>query len=367
MSPLSLTEALADLPDPRSRHGRRFPLLPVLSLVTLGLLLGRKSLDSIARLGHDYGPQLLLALGFPRSHNPVKSTLSRLLRRLDPRAVESGLARWVGARMPPDADVLSLDGKTARGSRQGDIPGQHLVSAYAPRVEAVLGQLRVDAKTNEHKAALQLLGILPVRGKVVLGDAAFCQRDVAEKIVAAGGDYVFTVKANQPGLETDIAAGLGFEAAARPIAAAFSPGGAVGHPREGGHDGGQGPRPVGTPPLARHDDPDAPPEVAGPAAGFRGDAGADGEGQDNGGSRLRHHQPAAGGGRRGSPAEAGAGALADRELLALGTRHDAGRRRLPSTIGECPASAGRVAERGGASPLRGGFQERDGRESGGGL
>ena len=88
MSPLSLTESLADLPDPRSRHGQRFPLLPILSLVTLGLLLGRKSLDAIARLGPDYGPQLLLALGFPRGHNPVKSTLSRLLRRLDPQAIE---------------------------------------------------------------------------------------------------------------------------------------------------------------------------------------------------------------------------------------------------------------------------------------
>lgn len=224
MSPLSLTEALADLPDPRSRHGQRFPLLPVLSLVTLGLLLGRTSLDSIARLGHDYGPHLLLALGFPRGKGPVKSTLSRLLRRLDPQAVEGRLARWVGSRLPADADVLSLDGKTARGSRQGDLPGQHLVSAYAPRVEAVLGQLRVDAKTNEHKAALQLLGVLPLKDKIVTGDAAFCQRDLAGKIVGEGGDYVFTVKANQPGLEVDIAAGCAFEAAARSVAAAFSPG-----------------------------------------------------------------------------------------------------------------------------------------------
>ena len=223
MSPLSLTECLADLPDPRSRHGQRFPLLPILSLVTLGLLLGRKSLDAIARLGPDYGPQLLLALGFPRGTNPVKSTLSRLLRRLDPQAIERRLARWVGSRLPPDADVVSLDGKTTRGSRQGDIPGQHLVSAYAPRIEAVLGQLRVDAKTNEHKAALQLLGILPLKNKVVTGDAAFCQRDLAGKIVGEGGDYVFTVKANQPGLEVDVAAGFAFEAAARSIAAAFSP------------------------------------------------------------------------------------------------------------------------------------------------
>src|SRR5215469_2086033 len=111
----------------------------------------------------------------------------------------------------------------ALGSRAGEVPGQHLVSAYAPQAEAVLGQLRVDAKTNEHKAALRLLGILPLRDKVVIGDAAFCQRDLAREVVAAGGDYVFTVKANQPGLAVDVAAGFGFEAAARSVAAAFSP------------------------------------------------------------------------------------------------------------------------------------------------
>jgi predicted transposase YbfD/YdcC len=226
MSSLSLADALANFPDPRSHRGRRFPLLPVLSLLTLGLLLGRKSLDAIARLGHDYGPCLLLALGFPRRRNPVKSTLSRLLRRCDPQALERCLARWVDARLPANANVFSLDGKTLRGSRQRDLPGQHLLAAYAPQVEAVLGQLRVDAKTNEHKAALQLLGILPLRDKVVLGDAAFCQRDVAAKIVGAGGDYVFTVKANQPGLETDIEAGFAFAAAAQAVAAAFSPAGA---------------------------------------------------------------------------------------------------------------------------------------------
>jgi len=233
-SPLSLADVLADLPDPRSRHGQRYPLVPVLCLVTLGLLLGRKSLDAIARLGRDYGPHLLLALGFPRGQGPVKSTLSRLLRRQDAPALEARLARWIQSRLPAGVSVLSLDGKTARGSRDGDLPGQHLVSAYAPQAEAVLGQLRVDAKTNEHKAALQLLGLLPLQGKVVLGDAAFCQRDVAAKVVAEGGDYIFTVKANQPGLETDIAAGFGFEAAARSIAAAFSPGTAAPAAREGG-------------------------------------------------------------------------------------------------------------------------------------
>ena len=60
-------------------------------------------------------------------------------------------------------------------------------------------------------------------GKVVVGDAIFCQRDLAEQVVEQGGDYVFVVKENPRGLESDVAAGFGFEEAARSIAAAFSP------------------------------------------------------------------------------------------------------------------------------------------------
>jgi hypothetical protein len=222
--PPSLQEALASLHDPRGRQGRRFPLVPCLCLVALGLLIGRKSIAAILDLHEDYGDGLPLALGFPRARFPGPDALSKLLGRLDPAAVEAALSAWVTPRLAPGAAaVLAIDGKTLKGSRQGEIPGQHLVAAYAPEASAVLSQLCVDAKTNEHKAALQLLGILPLKGAIVTGDAMFCQRDVAKAITDAGGDYVLTVKANQPGLATDIGAGFGYEEAARSIAAAFSP------------------------------------------------------------------------------------------------------------------------------------------------
>ena len=186
--------------------------------------MGKRTLGSIARLGLNYGPELLLALGFPRGRGPVKSVLSRLVRRIDVDALEAALASWVASRLSStDASVLSIDGKTLRGSRDGEIPGVHLVAAYAPDVQAVLGQLRVDCKTNEHKAALKLLGILPLAGKIVLGDAAFCQRDLAKQVIDQGGDYILFVKDNQPSLQTDIAAGFAYEVAAAGQAAAFSP------------------------------------------------------------------------------------------------------------------------------------------------
>jgi hypothetical protein len=228
LAPLSLLEALADVPDPRSRHGRRHPLTAILALVVLAMLRGHQGPTAISQFGRDHGVALAHALGFRRGKTPAPSCLCVLLRQLDPVAFEAALSRWIAARRPaPSAggpqQPVSLDGKTLRGSRDGATPGHHLVSAYAHQHQAVLAQIRVDAKTNEHKAALELLGILPVQGRIVLGDALFCQRDVCAKITEEGGDYLFTVKGNQLGLERDIAAGFGFEASARRLAAAFSP------------------------------------------------------------------------------------------------------------------------------------------------
>jgi hypothetical protein len=141
-----------------------------------------------------------------------------------PHTSKRSFPQWIQDRVDPQAfEQISLDGKTLRGSRDGEVPGHHLVAAYAPAAEAVLARIRVDCKTHEHKAALKLLGILPVQGKIVVGDALFCQRDLAEQVIDQGGDYLLIAKDNQPSLETDIQAGFAFETAARGIAAATSP------------------------------------------------------------------------------------------------------------------------------------------------
>ena len=206
-----------------------------------------------------------------RGKTPSVSTLSRTLRLLDATAVEAALSRWIFSRIDAGVELISLDGKTLRGSRDGDLPGQHLVAAYAASVQAVLAQLKVDAKTNEHKAALQLLGMLPLQDKIVIGDAMFCQRDLAEQVVAGHGDYVLIVKDNQPGLAADIRAGFGFEQAARSVAAATSPWRDATAPTAGwpgGDDRGQGTR-SGREADAAHDlEPDVAGEVVGSATGF---------------------------------------------------------------------------------------------------
>src|SRR5262249_20349061 len=148
-----------------------------------------------------------LLLGFTRLDAPCKRCLSSLFRRLDGAALEQALARWIFARCPDLGEAIALDGKTLRGSASKGMPAVHLLAAYAPKVSAVHGQLRVAAKTNEHKAALELRGILPLEGQVVTGAAMFCQKDVCAKVLEKGGDYVFTVKETNPGYTSTAPAG----------------------------------------------------------------------------------------------------------------------------------------------------------------
>ena len=110
------------------------------------------------------------------------------------------------------------------------------MALFAPRVRAVLGQIRVDAKTNEHKAALRLLGIVPVAGKIITGDAIFCQTEVTEVLAQQGAEYILHVKDNQPTLKQEIAALLD-------PTATFSPRRVAGLRREYGTDAQQGSRP----------------------------------------------------------------------------------------------------------------------------
>jgi predicted transposase YbfD/YdcC len=156
-------------------------------LAVVALLAGMSGYEAIVRYGQERGWDFLQHLGFTRRRGLCKATYSRVLRRIDVADFEDRVGRWIRGRLgPADVPQIALDGKTARGSRDGGTPGVHLVAAYAPQARAVLAQIRVDAKTNEHKAAPELLGVLPVAGKVVTGDAMFTHRDVCARVVDGG-------------------------------------------------------------------------------------------------------------------------------------------------------------------------------------
>jgi len=202
---ISLFDCFSLVPDPRSALGKRHPLDAILTLCSVAMLCGCRSLYAIAQFGRDRGKHFATALGFTRETTPCCTTLHYLFVALDKNAFEDALAQWSSVAAEAHGwSTVSLDGKTLRGSTDVQLPGVHLLAAYAHEAGIVLRQLPVDAKTNEHKAALELLDLIPVEGKLITGDAMFCQRDLSRKIRAKKGNYLWPVKDNQPDLLTAI-------------------------------------------------------------------------------------------------------------------------------------------------------------------
>jgi hypothetical protein len=128
-----------------------------------------------------------------------------LFAELDHVAFEKAIRRWTQGRTAQGWKSVSLDGKTLRGVQGHQVPGVHLLAAYAHEARTVLDQIPVEAKTHEHKAALKALDLIPVKDKLVLGDAMFCQRDLSRKIRKKQGHWLWPVKENQPDLHAAIA------------------------------------------------------------------------------------------------------------------------------------------------------------------
>jgi len=234
---ISLMELLEGLDDPRAARGKRHPLPALLGLAVVGMLAGMTSYEAIVQYGKERGWEFLKLLGFTTQWGLCKATYSRVFRRIDAAAFEAIVSRWICGRLGPhDAPHLALDGKSLRGSRDGPTPAVHLLAAYAPDVQAVVAQLRVDAKTNELKAALEMLAILPIKGRVVTADAIQTHRAICATVIEGGGDYILPVKDNQPTLRADI------EAAFAEPGPGLSPPPDRGTPslRRSGHDAGQG-------------------------------------------------------------------------------------------------------------------------------
>jgi len=215
----SLIERLSELNDPRDRRGRQYPLVGLLTLCAVAMLAGHTTLAAIAQFGRLRQKRLGHALGFKNGHMPCANTLAGLLRHLDPDHLDRIIGAWLADRHPHGWEHVALDGKVLRGSREGEVPGTHLLAAYAPRASAVLAQLTVEATTNEHKAALRLLGVLPpLDGAVVTADAMFTHADVCAAVRERGGEYIGYAKGNQAELHGELA-----ETFAAAEGGAFSP------------------------------------------------------------------------------------------------------------------------------------------------
>lgn len=201
-----LLEVLQAVSDPRKRRGIRHPLVSILATAVVAVLSGAKSLLGMAQIVENLPPEALKKLGCKREKPPSEPTLRRTLAKIDVDELDRKLGQWMAAHV----DLLlgqgiAIDGKTIRGSKDHETLPFHLVSAVLHKEGLVLAQSRVSDKTNEMKCVKPLLEDLDIQGAVVTGDAMFTQKQVAEYLVdEKGADYLFTVKANQPTLLSDI-------------------------------------------------------------------------------------------------------------------------------------------------------------------
>lgn len=198
-----LLAALQTVPDPRDRRGVRYSLAGILALAVTATVAGCRSFAAIGEWAAETAADKLASFGLVSGSAPDESTLRKLFARIDADALDRALGVWMWTRTftVDRRRVIALDGKTVRGARtRPDGKAPHLVAAFDHGAGAVLGQVAVDAKSNEIPAARTLLGQLDLDGAVVTLDAMHTQTDTATAITGAGGDYVFTVKANMPTL-----------------------------------------------------------------------------------------------------------------------------------------------------------------------
>ena len=205
----SLLDLLAQIPDPRGRHGGRHPLAAMLATIVCAILTGARGYRAMAQWIQSQNAVVWLWLGFRRKP-PCANCFRDLLLALDPDVLEAVLRQWMASILPqPAADTVSsvaIDGKTLCNTLAAHERNVQLLALLDRATGGVLSQHAVAPTTNEAKTALELLKTIVLQGRLVTGDAAFCQRELCEQIVDSGGDYLFVVKDNQPELKAAIEA-----------------------------------------------------------------------------------------------------------------------------------------------------------------
>jgi predicted transposase YbfD/YdcC len=194
-----------DMRDHRQAGKVVYPLDEVLLLSLLAVLAGADGFTDIARFGTKKIELLRRFRPFVDG-TPPHDTLGDIFAALDAGAFQRCFVHWVAALTQTPAEVIAIDGKTLRRSYQkkGSKEPIHMVSAFAARQRLVLGQVKVNEKSNEIVAIPALLDMMAIEGAVVTIDAMGCQRAIAKQIKDKKADYIIALKGNQGTLLDDV-------------------------------------------------------------------------------------------------------------------------------------------------------------------
>jgi predicted transposase YbfD/YdcC len=201
-----IAEHFGSVDDPRIERSKEHLLIDILTIAILAVICGADGWVAIETYGKAKQSWLKTFLALPNGI-PSHDTFARVFALLDPEQLQTAFLSWVrSVSQQTTGEVIAIDGKTARGSYdKGKGKGAiHMVSAWASQNRLVLGQRKVDDKSNEITAIPELLKVLDLQGCIVTLDAMGTQKAIAEQIVTQGGDYVLALKGNQGNLFEDV-------------------------------------------------------------------------------------------------------------------------------------------------------------------
>jgi predicted transposase YbfD/YdcC len=201
-------QTLAALPDPRRPEGIRYPLRTVVVTALMAMICGCDDAEAMELWGETNSEWLKGFLELPHGA-PTQDVFLAVFGALDPEAFRAVFRAWaelLTLRPEPESRHIAIDGKTSRRSfdTAAGRPAIHTVSAWLTEAGLVLGQRKTEDKSNEITAIPELLRTLDIKGATITIDAIGCQTEIASTIIAGGGNYVLSVKENQPALHQDI-------------------------------------------------------------------------------------------------------------------------------------------------------------------
>ena len=203
---ITIADHFADIEDPRVERTRQHKLIDIITIAICAVICGAEGWTDIETYGlakHEWLKQFLeLPNGIP-SHD----TFARLFARLNPQQFQQCFLNWIRAiKKMTSGEVIAIDGKSLRHSydKEAGLNAIHMVSAWATESRLVLGQVKVDEKSNEITAIPELIKVLELSGCIVTIDAMGCQKEIVKLIAEQDADYIITLKKNQGSLYKNV-------------------------------------------------------------------------------------------------------------------------------------------------------------------
>jgi predicted transposase YbfD/YdcC len=203
---ITIAEHFLGIEDPRMDRTKRHNLIDIMTIAICAVICGADGWVGIETYGCAKYEWLKTFLELPNGI-PSHDTFARVFAQINPQQFESCFINWMkSVQKITNGEVVAIDGKTLRGSedKSSEQSAIQIVSAWATTSKLVLGQVKVDGKSNEITAIPELLKVLELSGCIVTIDAIGCQKEIVRLITKQNADYVITLKKNQGNLYDEV-------------------------------------------------------------------------------------------------------------------------------------------------------------------